>query len=1393
MRNEEVNPFGGDGNFNPFGEEGLGISEEAPPAEAAAPLPIEEPPSLGGDFSPPPNLDDQPPPDSAPLFNPFGSESGPEPSPSETPSDSPPSLIDLPAPEPMAPPSFGEAAEPGGFSPPMFDAPDPSPGEDPGSFSVPEPMSPLPPDSGASEVVAVAEIVGKSVDTVSEWMGSAEILSVEDIADSIDDSDVLEGESASGAIEAVQEESSPVEPIEEPEASVAQEPDLEFDSGADPEMELDTDTGPDLALDSGVEPELDLEFDADGEPGLEFDSGADSELGFDTDGESDLEFDAGEEPELEFDGDGEPDLEFDSDVDSQPDAAPEPDLEFDSAEDPELELGEGISETSSETDDDFSLDSDFPGMEGELEEPAAPAEDSVMADSTTEQDSSDFPDFDLSFEEDSSPAQDSEIQATDSGPAQEDDTSADLPPDLMDLEPEIGEESPFLEADQAESPTQAELSVDSEGESDDLGDLEGLELSFGGDDSESLESEEPAVQMSSPVEVEEAPAEFEDGSDDLGEIDLSFDEDDDQDSTEQKVEPAADEEEEVSADLSGFDFGFGEESPEKQEEEKALVEEVIAPVVEEAPIDFEEGSDDLGEIDLSFDEDDDLDSSEQEAEPAAEEEEEVSADLSGFDFGFGEENPEKQEEEKPSTEEVIAPVVEEVPVDFEEGSDDLGAIDLSFDEGDEGLEEVEEESVSNEEEEVSADLSGFDFGFGGDASEPQEPEEQPVAELSPAEVEEIPIDFEDGPDDLGEIDLSFGDDEEETEVSGEDFPKEAQEPDGTDEEISLDSDFSPSIPDEIEMDPFAADQLEESSKEEQELAHFIEQEQLIEKMEEETHVSQPVAEEQSKVSPEPEAAESEIEPITKSSQTEAQPVIESHREKRSSQSEDLFRLPHGLLESLQESAYLLEDGFIQTNALPLDVARGSLDSAKPADDISLSRKSAAAVEPDASDLERFEIGQWDTYLTGSLSLEDLKGRLSTVFLENKEMLPDLMGYCESIGLVQGNPRATYVLSEIHKEIGESLSVISLKTECLAQLKQEQDPLNELEVCLELREYLPLDEGLVSRIARLYRSLSRLMEREEFLIEVLVQYRELNRLDLAKSLFEHCQAEGMKKREFLIAGIDLFRSLNLNQKALELFRAVESAYGLDADLVLKKGEVLEEEGAHSKALEQYKQCLSQAEEPVKVMERIVLLLDKMERIDQLSGFLNQLLSLDPNNRVGQGLAQKLKEGSSKKTAAVDVDRLERRLEELLDSKLSALMAGRIPQDQPMIPAPRPSRPLPPRTEPEDPFTKDLDRQVETLPQEISDPILRKVEDSSPFDPSVSPSPPPLSEPSPIRSEHSADQSAALRFLKDAQQKLSSPGKLSVQEASHLKEEALKKVQLIKDPVLGFFWTSEISRF
>ena len=44
MRNEELNPFGGNDGFNPFGDEGLGVNETPSPAGEAYPTEAPQPP-----------------------------------------------------------------------------------------------------------------------------------------------------------------------------------------------------------------------------------------------------------------------------------------------------------------------------------------------------------------------------------------------------------------------------------------------------------------------------------------------------------------------------------------------------------------------------------------------------------------------------------------------------------------------------------------------------------------------------------------------------------------------------------------------------------------------------------------------------------------------------------------------------------------------------------------------------------------------------------------------------------------------------------------------------------------------------------------------------------------------------------------------------------------------------------------------------------------------------------------------------------------------------------------------------------------------------------------------------------------------------------------------------
>ena len=250
---------------------------------------------------------------------------------------------------------------------------------------------------------------------------------------------------------------------------------------------------------------------------------------------------------------------------------------------------------------------------------------------------------------------------------------------------------------------------------------------------------------------------------------------------------------------------------------------------------------------------------------------------------------------------------------------------------------------------------------------------------------------------------------------------------------------------------------------------------------------------------------------------------------------------------------------------------------------------------------------------------------------------------------------------------------------------------------------------------------------------------------------------------------------------------------------RKGELLEQRGDHEKALEQYKQCLSQVDKPIPVMEKIVMLLEKMGRFDQLGGFLNQLLSLDPMNKIGLGLSEQLKKGQAHQvTSTLDVERLEKRIEELLESKLSALVDGSNLAQLP--PQARPvSRNTPVKTkreaseEMEDPFSNDRSHLLEDIGHPPFEAPQEEKLRGEFYQPVVSEASEAKETVYSHNLEEKANQSDSLIFLKEAQRKLSSPEDFSSSELSAIKAEALKRAQSIKDPILGFFWTGEISKF
>jgi|GEM_PF-2134194 len=1485
MRNEEANPFGGDGDFNPFGEEGLGVASDSPPSLASPPPQVPAPPPSAGDkpipIAPgglplPSSSDPQIPQQAEPAFDPFSPGAGEVPS--LAPSSAPPSFDDAGPPPAMGPPAFGDpgSSEEQGF--PLFDAAGPPTVEIPDLMAIPDlepsPLAPLP-DTASNEVVAVAEVVGKSLDTVSEWMETSEILAVEEIAESIDDSEAVisESDTVPVAAEESEVEVSSIEPIMEDEDEAAfEEPTLDFDAEEEPGDLGDPDI---IEIDAEVgDGEFSLDSDFPGmEDSLEQDS-SDISLPEPTDDSSDFD--------LNFQGD---ELAEEEDIEE----VPEFDLGSSDEETPPVSMEEGSSEFSEEEDLedvlDFNEEQEGEQLSPEIQEPESQTEeeDVLSLDETT--------DFELPLDDiHDSPtgvAQEEpalEFDEIESAPQEavagefEDSLSLeDYSEESLDFDPVIEEEPPTPEMEAQDDAQEAvaggfedTLSLEDYSE-------ESLDFDPG------IEEEAPTLELEGRDDTQEAVAGgFEDtlSVEDYSEESLDFDpgieeevpslEMEGQDDAQEEVgggfedslslEDYSEESLEIDPDLEMVDQSFeidaadplaGQETegvgdiPAPMEQaydelldfdsvggqEDGLQEEGTGRTDDEIEISLDASPGDLAGIDLGI-EGEESALEVQDAEPQPVEEaidadsslEELSTDLSGFDLDLGGEEDSLEEEstqslvDDDSSTELESSDRDGSEISQDDTQEDLSAIDFGFDTEEEPLEYESQQEASEVEEQPSdeaieiqeafdesegieiSDFGGIDLSAGLELDDNGEPKEESVLKATEKkdegesnfipELKEKEEEDSESPDDFdlssleGGIDLE-SDHEEDRETS-------STSPD----EIDLGGDFASQTPDDDtqSLDPFTSTLEEEVPEDEKDLAQFIEQEQLIEKMEErnkEFEVSEPAAGLPLKV-----ADTTELIPVD---QLDV-PLDSSSEKSRTESTPQQHSLPAGLLSALEESAYLLEDGFVQPSVEMVKTSDGPLESVQtpknlhaPETFIGTKRQS-----PESLTAESFNVGDWDTYLSrNSGDFRDLKKKLSTVFLENKDLLPDLMGYCEYTGLDGKNSASTYVLSEIHKEIGESLAVISLKMECLSQL--ENQPANELLICLELREYLPLDEDMVGRIAKLYRELNLLEEREGFLVSVLAQYQDFSRLDLAQKLFEHGCSEGLQSRNFLSVGAEIYRSLDQHVRVLELLKQIEEKYGLESNLVLMRAEILEAQGSLEAALEQYKQGLSQTEEPVKTMERIVLLLQRMKRVDQLSGFLNQLLSLDPDNVVGQGISLSLKEGSggSPSSSQFDVGRLERRIEELLDSKLATLMRGGVRGSLATpgaggyaTPTERVVPPVHQSLDPgiQDPFHKDLTRAVEELP--VIEPAIQ-----TEFVPPTS-----------MVNNHSTqglgsnasqigetlDQSGILRFLKDAQEKLSVPSKLSLEEAQSLKEEALKHAQNLKDPVLGFFWASELSR-
>ncbi len=589
----------------------------------------------------------------------------------------------------------------------------------------------------------------------------------------------------------------------------------------------------------------------------------------------------------------------------------------------------------------------------------------------------------------------------------------------------------------------------------------------------------------------------------------------------------------------------------------------------------------------------------------------------------------------------------------------------------------------------------------------------------------------------------------------------------------------------------AAPVSETESEKAREISDFIDREQLVEKMEE----SRPAG---SDFQMQPTQAPEEVvlDQLQEDSDLSVEMEIEDSEEQEIafSPGSDLFSVPGGWLQGIQNSVYMLEDGYVDLEVKP--PAPSPLQ---------------ASTDMKSKHLP-FKVGEWDSIILGQgLGLVKLRQKLSTLFLEDRAFLPELMRFCEFHGLEQKNYQATFVLSEIHAEMGEDLSALSLKAEVLAQIQSESSSHDELLLCLELRKQLPFQEDLIGRIAKCYRLLGQVNDRTIFFTDLIDEQIRFGRLSEAQKYFQLCQDEGMMTQDFVEVGIRLFKEIGEHQRIIDLIDTVGGEISDKAKLGLCKADALRVLGRHENALDEFKRALSQSDAPVPIMEKIVTLLQEMQRVDQLQGFVNQLLSLDPQNQCGIQAKRALSVVQEKPVLETpQSSSMEQRLEAMLESKFRQLASPAAVQDENPSPVPEPTKPQREfMVQPQDladapnPFNDQVKTPIE-LERKPSEPVVPVVKPEVKDEPKVSPEPVarlipgvPAAKVRELqeleqRIKDKEEQGDILAYLKLVKEIMERSG-IDVADQGGLKSQALDQARLIKDPILGYFWTREIQNF
>ena len=441
---------------------------------------------------------------------------------------------------------------------------------------------------------------------------------------------------------------------------------------------------------------------------------------------------------------------------------------------------------------------------------------------------------------------------------------------------------------------------------------------------------------------------------------------------------------------------------------------------------------------------------------------------------------------------------------------------------------------------------------------------------------------------------------------------------------------------------------------EQDLSDFVEREGLVEDLELKAISDEAVFEDFSDEKPN----DSSEETVWSTAVLEKPNVVEQTKE---IPKEEFSILPQ-LLDQITDSNFPVDiDSINFTSQLNEDLAcNNRVNQTKSTTELGL-EKPYTGSRPQASDVtwssKEYQVGEWEILLNGNTSFEVLRKKISAFILDNRSKLSELMEYCEYCGLIDKNPSAIYVLSEIHKEIGERFATIGLKMEALTQLEASNTRNSDmLLICNELREFLPFEKELISKTLGLYRKLELEEERLRFIINIIKECSLANNLELARYYFDLCLKEGVESADFFEIGMDLLEKEDRHLGLNEWIAKAISKYGDSRDWTFRQARSLVKVHRHTEALSLYKAYLSKTDEPIKVMEEIVETLKILGHTDQMVSYARQLLSMDPRNEIATSImkfdskseVQDL-ELSSENSRNMNLESLELAIDRILEEK------------------------------------------------------------------------------------------------------------------------------------------------